>query len=237
MITVEKNDVDITKLFDWGRKFEIKDRKGKVITPVFIRLVGDSEINQARVFALRESSKLRKQLKTENSDERLIYIPDLGEYAKEQLVDLIISLQVSDFFRDAYSEIKIPEPIEPDSDAPLEKQEKYQQEVDNYPSVKREAISVYVDKQIEKAKKEKSSVSREDLEKEYERFMINNLCENEMVNKYREMCIYFGCFLDEDYNKRMFSSFDKFSNLRPEIKEQLASFYTELEIGIDDLKK
>jgi hypothetical protein len=118
-LNIEKGDVDLSKLFHWGKQFEITDRFGKKVMDVYLRLVGDAELNRARIFAIRKSSELRKKLKEENSEERLVFIPDLDEN-KQDLIDRISVLKIKEFTQAASKEVSIPLPKEPKSDAPLE---------------------------------------------------------------------------------------------------------------------
>ena len=67
IMEIEKNDVDISKLFNWGKAFEIVGEDG-VVDVVYMRVLGDADINKARVFALRESAKLRRALRNPDSD-------------------------------------------------------------------------------------------------------------------------------------------------------------------------
>lgn len=59
-MNAERNDVDIFRLFHWGKEVTIFDKYGNELTNVYMRLVGDAELNLARVFAIRRSAELRK---------------------------------------------------------------------------------------------------------------------------------------------------------------------------------
>ena len=90
---------------------------------------------------------------------------------------------------------------------------------------------------LEALKKELSKLDRNTLISEFERVLILSLCQQRMIAKFREMCTYFGCYTDKKYTNKLFSSFDSFDNVLPEIKEQLVENYTLLEMSSDDLKK
>ena len=83
---IEKNDVSLAKLFNWGDKFSITDKYGNFITDVYIRLVGDAELNQARVKAIRASREMREKLKTEGTDERMVFMPDFDLMEDKEIV-------------------------------------------------------------------------------------------------------------------------------------------------------
>ena len=140
MAPVEKNDVDIAKLFYWSKESAIADSHGNILAKIWIRLVGDADLNIARVFALRKSAELRAKLKDPESDEHKAFIQDVSIVEKSNLIDTVVGLSLRGISRNAYKEINVPIPKEPDSDAPLEKQEKFQKEVDEYPKKREDAV-------------------------------------------------------------------------------------------------
>lgn len=236
--TIEKNDVDISKLFNYGDKFVLTDRKGNTIVTAFIRLVGDAELNRARVFALRCSSDLRNKLRDKESEESKAYvIRDYDELTDSDIIEMISSYSYQTLAKEALNLTNIPLPKEPVSDAPLEEQEKYQKEVDDYPLARMNAIRDKMDELINKLKKELKKKNREELIKEYETVLMNNLCEQEMLSKFREMCAYFGCYKDKNYKVRMFSSYEEFENIPTDIKKQIIENYSSVELNSDELKK
>ena len=131
MTVIEKNDVDISKLFHYGDEFVVTGQ-GTDTSTVFMRLVGDAEINRARIFAIRKSAELRKRLRTPDSDERIAFIPSLEDITKEELIQILVKYALSDFAREAIKEVAMIYPKEPSSDEPLEKHEQYQEIVDNF---------------------------------------------------------------------------------------------------------
>jgi hypothetical protein len=237
MNSIDKNDVDISKLFEWGKEFTIKDRIGNNRLNVFIRLVGDAEINRARVYALRKSAELRKKLKTKDSDERLALIPDLDLVDKGTIVEAIVLFKIRELTQAAIEELPVNFPKEPDSKAGLEEQEQHQEKIDTFPDSRESEIKEFVNKRIDKERDRLKSLKEEELSREYELYLLNSLCEAEMVLRFKEQCVYFGSFKDSKFKKPLFSSFEQFDNLPREIKEQLLSFYEELELSGEDLKK
>lgn len=237
MITIEKNDVDISKLFNWGSDFSLFDSMGSELTKVWMRLVGDAELNRARVFALRESAKLRKALKNEDSDERWAYIADIEILEFENLVETVLIYMTRDTTISAMKEIKVPLPKEPESDASLEAQEEYQNKVDAYPAERSKLIREYVETALGKERQRLLTMSKEAVYKEFVSLAINTICEEEMIKRFREMCVFFGTFKDSEYKNKFFNDFYDFDNLPTEIKTQLIEYYSALEINGEDLKK
>lgn len=234
---VEKNDVDISKLFYWSKESAIADNSGKILAKIWIRLVGDADLNRARVFALRKSAELRAKLKDPTSDEHMAFIQDVTVVEKSNLIDTIVGLSLRDITRVAYKEINVAIPKEPDSDDSLEKQEQYQKEIDEYPKKREEAIRKYLRKKIDKLTEEYNALTEEELQKKYNFLMINELCEQESFKRFKEMCVYFSIYKDKNFKTRMFKDFEEFDNITPEIKDKLINEYTSLELDTDTLKK
>lgn len=233
---IEKSNVNLKPLFHWGGKFEIFDRFGMKLQDVYIRLVGDAELNRSRVLAIKKSTELRKKLKTQDSDERIVFIQEIPE-DKETLIGMISYFKVKELTQQANREIKPTLPKEPKSDALLEEFEKYQEEVDTYAEKRMQQINDYVQENLTGIMKQLDKEDIPWLKKEYERLLINELCEQEMIVKFRESCTYFGSFKDENFKESLFESFDEFDNLPKDIKDQFIEHYAGLEINIDELKK
>jgi len=234
---IERNDVDINKLFVWKRKVEIITNTSTEPVIVYMRLVGDAEINRARVFAIRKSSELRKKLRDTESDEYYAFIDNISFFDKDQLVAYITLENTKELYLDIYKEIELPTPKELKSDATLEQQEIYQKEVDEYPQKVKEVITAKLNKEVDKMREKLEKSSLEELHKMYTKKVIDSACEVEMYSAFKGMCIYFGTFTDEELTTRFFNSFDELDNLPPNIKTQFIKYYDNLEIGMEDLKK
>lgn len=233
--SIDKGDVDISKLFEWKKNFDL-EIFGRKIT-IYLRLVGDAEINRARVYALRKSAELRKKLRDKNSDEYIAFIPDFDIITKEELLGGILTLAVKDLTNDAIKEVKIPLPVEPTSDASLEEQEKYQEEIDNYPILREELIRNYVKEKLQALEDRYKKLSKENLYDIYVKEAVNQLCEMEMISAFREMSAYFGSYKDKNYKTRLVNTFEEFQNLPSNIKTEIIQEYLSLEIDGEVLKK
>ncbi len=237
---VEKNDIDISKLFGWGRVFEIIDPKDQSAAAlVYMKLLGDADLSRARVYALRKSSEMRRKLKDENSDERLAWVRTIDEVEKHDLVNLIVLFSGREISNNARQSVKLPTPKPPKSNARLEKMEKFQKDVDDYPEKRAKAISKAVEKEVETLKESLNNRTKEELYKEYVRLLIDEYCEREALTAFEDMQTYLGCYSDDTYksDKRFFSDFDEFNNLEPTVKAQFKDAYRSLDIDLAELKK
>jgi len=237
MKEIEKNDVDVSKLFKWSKEYSIVDTQGNDLLKVFIRLVGDAEVNRARTFALRKSAEFRRKLHEQDSDERLAFIPELDLLDDAVLIESVLLEWAREFSQDAIRNLEMTLPVEPHSEATLEEQEKYQKEVDSWPARREALIRKYMEDRLESKRNELKELDVNLIYSEYIKLLINRLCENEMVLAYRKMCTYFGCYKNNKFKERVFESFEEFDNSSTEIKNQLMDSYLSLEIDGEDLKK
>lgn len=236
-MSIEKNDVDISKVFNWGKTFEIRDSEGKHELTFYMRLVGDADLNRARIYALRKSAEMRRKLKDKDADEYNAFIVDKDELEKERLIALVNSLTVRELTRQAFREVKVHFPKEPKSDAPLESFEKWQKEVDEFDNKRAEKIREYVEKELKKQIKKLEKFSDDDLYQLYLNEITNQICEETMMQSFREMCVFLGSYKDGAFKERLWLDFNEFDNLESELKKQLLGAYMEMELSTEELKK
>jgi hypothetical protein len=236
MPIVEKNDVDISSLFLWSKQSFITGLKGKEIK-VYIRLLGDADINRARVMALRKSAELRRSLREPDSDDNLAYVPQKIELTKEVMVESIIMYTLRDITKGAMQDVVLKRPKDPGSDATTEQMEKFQKEVDEYPKLRETAIKDLMDKRVQTRREELSGKDEDTLYREYQNALINDLCETELLQRFKEACVFFGTFKDKKFTTRFFSEYSELDNLPSDIKDSLINDYSSLEIEADNLKK
>jgi len=237
MMDIDKNNVDLSQLFKWTSDVVIRDAASTEITTVYMRLVGDEKINRARVFALRESAKLRKSLRTPGTDEYEAFMAEALANTKKDLTVAIGLLNLGTLMREARNDVSVPFPVPPSADASLEEQEKYQAEIDVYPEIYNEKVSERLQEILKREAVELKKLSKAELKEEYEITMISYVCEQHMLRNFQDRCIYFGTFKDEARTQLAFSSWDEYNDSALMVKEQLRDAYAELEMGTEDLKK
>lgn len=236
--SVERNDIDITKLFRYEKEVEIKDELSQQSGKFYLRIVGDADLNKARVFGLRESSRLRKALKDPDSYEREAFISELPEFKSDDiLIQAIILLATGEVHREAVNITDVPEPKAPKSDATLEELEKYQEEVDGWGNKYNNEVDKTMRKLQRKEQKKLEKLETDDLYALYEAYIIDRLCSEEMSGKYYSRCVFMGTYADPKYRKRAFTDFDEYDNASSHLKDRLTEQYRLLELGMDQLKK
>jgi len=233
---VEKNDVDIERLFSWSKETIITGLKGKDIK-VYLRLLGDADLNRARVMALRRSAEFRKALKDPDSNERIAFIPYKEELSKDILVESIVALSLRDLTQQSLREVVVKPPKDPDSDASTEELEQFQKEVDEWPKKRESIVREKIDVLANKRREELRTQTEDILYDTYLSQLIKELCEQELSKRFKEYCLFFGTYADKKFTQRFFESFDTFDNLPTEVKDRLIMEYSFLEVESEDLKK
>ncbi len=233
----DKNDVSIEELFNWGKIFVLTNANGDVEKTVYIRLAGDADINRARVYALRKSAELRRKLREPDTDERFAFIQDKDLLDKTRLISILVGLSIREVTRKAIKEVKLPTIKEPKSDASLEEFEKFQLALDAYGEKRDKEVRKLIEKELTKYKTRLEKLELDVLYDSYISEITNELCEQEMMSSFREMCTFFGTYKDPEFSERLFSEFEKFANLETSLKQQFLEAYQSLEIGTEDLKK
>jgi hypothetical protein len=183
-----------------------------------MKLLGDADLNRARIYALRKSSDLRRELKDPNGDKRLAYIRSIDELSVEEIINLITIFSSRQITQNAIKEIRVKVPKPPKSNASLEVMEKYQKEVDDYPVKRQEATRLAVEKEVSKLNTELHKKSKEELYAQYIMTLIDEFCEKEAFDAFKVMQVYLGCYKDDNYKEKYFSSFDEFDNLETTMK-------------------
>ena len=236
-MTLEKNDVDISKLFIWGKKFDIYNDTQEETIPVYMRLLGDADINRARVHALRKSRELRLKLQDPNSDESFIYVKSINELTEQELISYVVMFSLREITNRAYREVKVTKPKPPKSDAPLKKMEKFQKEIDDYPERFDVAVKEFIKKETDSLRASLGKETKESLYKKYVELLSDEFCEQEALRAYRDMEIFLGCYRDEDYKERFWEDFSQYENLDTNYKQLFRAAYETLDIKMDELKK
>lgn len=236
MKDIEKNDVDISQLFIFKRELELTTPDDKKVV-IYIRLPNDSDVGRARVKAIRESSDFRAKLRDKKWEDREVYIPDVSELSKDELIKLIQSYSVKQIGSEITNEIDIPIPKELKGDSTLEEQEEYQKRIDDYPKLVNAKILTELTKRINLLEKFLQKKTKTQLVTIHERELIREVCDGIFSVSFRQRCAYYGSYKDENYKTLLFGSYEKFDESPSILKEQILNTYVSLELGSEALKK
>jgi hypothetical protein len=202
-----------------------------------MRLPSEANINKARVFALRESSKLRQALRTEGTEERDAFIKQLDAKTPQEFAVAIILMRLSEYNVKARQDLNIKFPTEPESTAPLEEQEAYQKEIDNFPETFSKVLIQKMDELKNKDMADLVQLPVENLQRFYEEELINFLCKSTLDKAFLDYCIATNTFYDEEMTRPGFKSVEDFNESSPLLQQQLRETYSNLELGMEEIKK
>lgn len=228
---------DLEDLFKWNTSVDIKDKDGKVLLTLYLRLVGDVDYSQAQRYALLSSRKLRKELKNKDSIEYQSTFLDLNEKSKE---DLIIGTLIAEVpnFRDAVLLEIGSDDIEDavKGTKSLEEREEQQEAEEQAPLERVEKVRAKMEEKSEERRAELNKMSIDDLKKVFVDSTINFKCLEEFTNVFRDYCVFAGTYKDSKFKELAFSDFDSFRNISSTLKKQITDAYFKLEISGEQLK-
>ena len=231
--------MDISKLFKWKIAYVIKgddkkpflDPDGNTVT-VYLRVIGDNDLDRAKKYALRQSRKLRADYRQDPQQ----VLPDFYEYSNDQLATLIVMNEATDVYKQAEkdSEVKYPHQTESVS---LEDAEEYEAQMSEYFDLLLEKIEenakAALEVRYEHYRKMDTSVLTEKAQYTY----INKIVEGDMAKIYNDAILFYSVYTDEECTEKAFSSVEDVRNSAQFLKEQLYREYTKLVLKDTDLKK
>lgn len=232
---------DIEALFRVGSKF-VLEIPGKGAVEIFMRVPSEEDINNARVYALRESSETRRKVFEGGGEDLGIdldmsILNDVQKLSKEDIVNLIIQNNMDRLISEARKNIQVPFPKEPDSDAGLEEWEQYQKQVDEWPDKFKEALKRELDAIIERERNALSKKDKDALVEMIRNSIINKFIEVVNLNRFLDYLLYRIVFKSEDMKERVFSGPEQVRDLPIIIRNQLKDFYELLVLDTGTLKK
>jgi hypothetical protein len=234
---IEKNDVDISQLFLWKGEVPIVDNQRKEVATVYMRVVGDKDLNKARIYSLRRSAELRAALNNKKSDEYHAFISNVKFTDRETMIAGVKLLMIGDFGSEARRNVIIKFPKEPTSDAALEEHEAYQKKVDEFPEHFGDQVNKEMERLIKVEEKRLKKLSDDKVFDEYKKLTVNYVCQEEMSRVFLDQCTFHATYMDSEYKKRYFKSFSLYEDISSEVKDQLRQAYKDLELGMTELKK
>ena len=231
--------MDISKLFKWKTAYTIigldgepvLDEAGEKIT-VYIRVIGDNDLDEAKKYALRESRKLRTRYRLNPED----VLPDMDDLLPSELASLIVLNEASYLYKQAERNTVIPYPHSMDT-LHIEDEEEFLAKLDTY----FEDLVVAIDEKAQKLFLEKKeyyeAMPIENLLKRAKNTYIDKIVETEIIKFYNDAILYFAVYDDEECTEKVFTDYDSVSNSSKILKDLLYSEYSKLVLTDIELKK
>jgi hypothetical protein len=231
--------MDISNLFKWKKKYVIKAPDGKPLTTddgeelyVYLRVIGDNDLDHAKRYSLRQVSKLRVEYELDPDQ----VLPDFNEFTVEQLASLLVLNEASEIYKRAEREVQIEYPTQKDS-TKLEDAEEYVKLSDTYFERLAEKVDEVAQQGLEARIEYYKQKSKKDLIIGARKAYIEKILEGDLAKITNDAILYFCVFEDEDCTKKVFSDIDEVRNAAPYLKEQLYREYSDLVLSDRELKK
>jgi len=215
---------------------------GEFIKKVWLRILGDFDLNKAYKIARIASSKKRLALRDPSTDDYQDEVMGVIDLSREEKEDLIRTARLSIIVSEAQSVVERPdlpklESITPDPDAAsledMEKMDtlesedevKYKKEIQEYINTKK--------LELEEELKIKEEAELNELAK----IEVSNIVPYSVfLNEVAEQKILLGVFRDKLCKEREFDNIDDVRNLPKSVKDLLIEKLTLLELGHDEIK-
>lgn len=220
---------------------EVKDEKGKAIT-VYMRVVGDEDLQRAYKLARIESAAKRKALRDETSIEFKDQVEPIREASREDCLELIKTARSQNFSSEAYSNTERPddakiEEIATDPDAPtLEEQEKLDAENARIQKEFDDAINSYIETKLTEIDAEFATVDLDNVRSIAELEVSNITSLALFLQEVLDQKIVAACYVDKDMTERAFDSVEDYRVSSSTIKSQISEAYMKLELGTEQVK-
>jgi len=234
--------MELENLFKWTGEVKVVGADGEPVMyrnkplVLYQRVVGDSEIAEARHHALQRSKRLRKDLREDDSLMRDSVIPEYDDLKDDDLKSAIVLSESMILRQKAINTVA--EPVEPVllSDASLEEQEEHDTAISEANAKWEAEVNKRTKELMDARLKELQDMDRDALIDLFLSTTINAVCRSQMLRTFNEWCTYLGTYKDRAFTKRAFKNFESFNNASTILKNQLVSSYLTLEISGDTLK-
>lgn len=219
----------LEKLFKWKKPVTYDD-----IT-LYMRIVPDSVIEDARKFALLESRRTRRDLRDSDSDAYLIYLDTITDMENEDLVVALVNNASRDVAREYIQTTPRYELPELGDFPSQEAQEEYE-------ATKIEREADYIKGMEEHIAAWQSGFrttlekrNRKQLEDMFKRVRVDRVCEDIFNRVFEDKVISQALYLDKDY-KKLAVSYEQYMGFPTEAKTAYKEAYNTLSVGTDEIK-
>lgn len=232
----------ISDLLNWKREVTITKQDGGTLAKIWIRLIGDFDLQEAYRQSRIASSKKRAALRDPESFDYQDEIQTLEAANEIELKNLIRTSAENTFLNDAIAKINRDElpkmeeiAVEPDGPT-LEEQERLDVEEEKVDTSYRDKIDEYTSGRLKVLNAELDEMTREEL---VERAKVEYVAIAPMsvfINELEAQKLWRAVYKEKDCKNRMYASIDDYRAEYQFIKTQLSAAYAGLEIEPDEVK-
>ena len=232
----------LSNLMRWKSEYTLKSPDGKDLKKVYLRIIGDNDLQESYRLARIASAEKRDKLRDVDSNDFKDQVLSWKDATEDECKALIRAARENNWQTQAFSIVVRPDEVKLadialDPDAPtLEEQEKL------------DAANIEVDVNYQKALEEFIETKRNELTDELSKLSIEELrllaqAETVVVlpltvfmNELLDQKVWRAVYEDKDMTEHGFISVEDYRSMLQPLRDQLAGAYLELEQGADDLK-
>lgn len=241
----------LANLLRWKKRVELRNESNKPLLDedgnpviVWVRLLGDFDMQEAFKLARIDSAKTRELLRTPDSIEYKDQVQPLIEADVDQCKEIIRAARSANWTAEAYSVVVRPdlpeiEEVAVDPDAPtLEEQEKLDKKTKTLEDKYRKEIDKYIETKSNELEAELKDMELDALRAMAKYEVSNVLPLAAFVSRLNDEKVWRSVYVDSDCKERGFSSLEEFKEASSVVREQLIQAYTALEnnTNSDELK-
>jgi hypothetical protein len=233
----------LTDLLLYKREVEITNPMTlKPIKKVWVRILGDFDLNRAYKQARVASATKRAVLRDPESDDYKDEVLGIVDLPQEDLIDLIKTARTSNFIAEAQSAVERPElpeleeiAVDPDA-AKLEDLENLDKVEVTVEKTYQNKMQEYVDTKLIELSSTLASMSSEEILNLAQAEVSNIVPFSIFIEELNNYKAFYGTFQDKLCKIREFETIEEFKNLPKAIKDQIGSAISQLEVTGEDVK-
>jgi hypothetical protein len=240
----------IADLLKWRTTVILLDQEDKPILDddknpinVYLRVIGDDDLEASHRAARLHSATIRKQLQDKTSDLYKDRVEPIMEASREDCESIVSQYRASNLESEARANVTRPDAvtleeiaIDPDA-ATLEEQEKLDAAQAKQDEEYEAALKEYVDVRKAIIDAEIKEMSLDDLRTVAKEEIGGVIALSEFFNELMEQKLFRGAYTDKTYKHKAFDSIEEIKKTAPVIRQQLFDAYLELEFDPDKVKK
>jgi hypothetical protein len=239
----------IADLLRWRTSIILKDSKGESIlddeglpVEVWIRVVGDEDLQNSYKYGRAASAKKRRELRDTTSEEYLAAIEPIRSASREEVIEVIKTARTQNLQSEAYSNVVRPDELKieefaVDPDAPsLEEQEKFDAANEAQDVAYLQALGEYQMTRIQILEAELSVYSDEGLRNLAEEEIGDISALSAFLTEMVDQKVWRSVYMDKLCKIPAFNTIEEYRSSDGSVKQQLIDAYQVLEASPSDIK-
>lgn len=233
----------LVDLLRYKEEVDVKHpRTGQTIKKVWVRVLGDYDLNKAYKASRIVSSEKRAALRNPETDDYKDEVLGILELSRSEQEDVVKTARLSNFISEANAIVERPdlpklEELSLDADAPtLEELEKLDAVENKEEEEHQKRVQEYINQKQIELDHELSKLSDEELIKLAQFEISNVLPFGIFMAELNDYKLLYGVFRDKLCKEREFDSIEDIKNTPQPIKDQLLEVLNKLELGQEEIK-